>query len=143
MTIKTAVGAADDEGRESDPLGTVREETDQDGYFAIWVKVGRALVEGYGVRELVWVNHEWLCIHSSDVKDHGKRTSEQHLLDFPIVGAVPNTPAHTQRQIAAARKYVKPYDYAGVAGRLRRIAMAPARTITPRLRDKRRRREEP
>lgn len=146
MTIKTAVGAADDEPRKTDFIGTVREETDGEGYYAIWVKVGRAVTRGYtGFRsdEQPVVIDEWLCIHSSEDAAHGKRVRNEAVVDFPIIGAVPNTPAHTQRQIEAARKYVKgPRDYAEVAGRLRKVAMAPARKITPSLRDKKRGREE-
>lgn len=134
MTTKTAVGAAADEDREPDPLGTVREETGEEGYFALWVKVGRALVSGYGRNEHVWVNEEWICVYSSKVESHGARANERDVQYFPVVGVVPNTPAHTQRQIEAARE--------GVARRLRRVVKAPSRVIAPSVFDKRRRRIE-
>lgn len=137
MTIKTAVGTADDEERSPDPIGTVREEVREDGFFAIWVKVGNAVVKGYGRSEHIWVNEEWICVYSSKVESHGARANEWDVQLFPVVGAVPNTPAHTQRQINAAK------DYADVAQRFRRVAQAPARAIVPRLSDKRRGRQQP
>lgn len=131
MAVKTAVGAADGEEQGPDPIGTVRTEFGRDDYFAVWVKVGRAVVEGYGDNSTIWVSHNWLCIQSSDPTSHGLRHgSDEAVKDFPITGSVPNTSAHTQRQIKIARE--------GVARRLRRVAQAPSRAIVPRLSDKRR-----
>lgn len=138
MTIKTAVGTADDEEPTPDLIGTVREEVREDGFFAIWVKVGNAVVKGYGRSEHVWVNEEWVCVYSSKVESHGARASEWDVQHFPVVGAVPNTPAHTQRLIKSSREL-----HEDVAQRFRRVAQAPARAIVPRLSDKRRRRQQP
>lgn len=134
MTVKTAVGAADDEDREPDLIGTVREETDDEGYFAIWIKVGRAVSWAYtGFRsdERPDVIEEWICIHSSDDQDHGKRVYEKDVLDFPIVGAVPNTPAHTQRMIKAAREMQD-----DVVQRFRKVAQRPSERMLQAFRDR-------
>lgn len=147
MTIKTAVGAADDEPREPDPIGTVRTQYgalyEGEDFYAVWVKVGRALISGLPTGRVIHVHQEWLCIESSSTHSHGKRVTDDDVKDFPVTGAVPNTKAHAQRQIGAARKYVKgPRDYAEVAGRLRNIVKNPKRAITPSLHNKRRKKGE-
>ena len=73
-------------------VGTVIREEHEDGY-SIWVLVHRALCQGYGVRQLVWRNPEWVCIESTAVGNCGGRLPESPPPPGDVIGAVPGTAA--------------------------------------------------
>jgi hypothetical protein len=98
-------------------VGTVRRE-EHDGGYSIWVLVHRALVEGYGSREHVWCNPEWLCIESTTVENCGKRLPEGEMdgRDCPVIGAVPGTAAANAAEPLDSRAVASPKRALGQSG---------------------------
>lgn len=76
----------------TDPVGTVRRE-DHEGGYSIWIRVGRSMFEGYGSNAVVFVKPAWRCVYSTVNGNSGATFAE--IPDFPVIGAVPGTPAAT------------------------------------------------
>ena len=73
-------------------VGTVIREVHEGGY-SIWVLVHRALCQGYGDRQQVWRNPEWLCIESTATGNCGARFAESERPTGGVIGSVPGTAA--------------------------------------------------
>ena len=107
------------------PVGTVIRE-DHDGGYSIWVLVHRALCQGYGEREKVWRNPEWLCVESTSASNCGSRLVVWERPSGEVIGAVPGFRSRCKRW-ARSRCLLRLSECWGRKGS--RSSKAPARGV--------------
>lgn len=80
-----------------DPIGTVRREEHGDGQ-TIWARIP----PGYPDSE--FVGTEWTAIWSTVKGNLGVRRGDEEIIQFPVIGEIPGTPADTGSDVPLGAK---------------------------------------
>jgi hypothetical protein len=70
-----------------DPVGTVRQESHEDGGHSIWIR------QDPGYPDNQFMRTEWTCIWSTVPCNIGDRCGNEVTKDSTVIGQVPGTPA--------------------------------------------------